>query len=105
MCVVSNLGDSWKQTAPQRFPWTQPYVQPNPNLVPGEPVLPWATPQQIEELRQEMQELKKLLLAAKQYDEATGQPDCHMDEKVELIRQLAELVGVDVDDVFGPYKD
>ncbi len=52
-------------------------------------------------LRREMEELKKLLTAAKQFDEATGQPDCEMDEKVTLIKAIAKLVGVDLGDVFG----
>ncbi len=52
-------------------------------------------------LKKEVEALRELLLAAKEYDEATGQPDCEVDEKVEFIRQVAELVGVDVDEVFG----
>lgn len=52
-------------------------------------------------LREEVKELRELLLAAKRFDEETGQPDCEMDEKVALIRRVAELVGVDVDEVFG----
>lgn len=59
------------------------------------------TKKEFEALRKEIEELKKLLLAAKAFDEATGQPDCEMDEKVALIRQIADLVGVDVDEVFG----
>lgn len=54
-----------------------------------------------EALKSEVQELKALLLAAKRFDEATDQADCEMDEKVELIRRVADLVGIDVDDVFG----
>lgn len=56
-------------------------------------------------LKAEVEELRELLLAAKRFDEATGQPDCEMDEKVELIRQIADLVGVDVDEVFGSRGD
>lgn len=47
-----------------------------------------------------MQELKKLLLAAKEYDKNTGQPDCHADDKVALIKKIAELAGVNMDEVF-----
>lgn len=65
------------------------------------PADPNISREEFEELRKEMEELKQLLLAAKAFDEATGQPDCEMDEKVELIRRVAELVGIDVDEVFG----
>jgi hypothetical protein len=62
---------------------------------------PVVTKEEFDALRREMEELKELLLAAKRFDEATGQPDCEMDEKIELIRRVAEVVGVDVDEVFG----
>lgn len=97
MCVVSDIGDSWGTRFPDRWP-NIPYQEP------GWPYLPTdgVSRDEFNALRHEMQELKKLLLAAKAYDEATGQPDCEMDAKVELIRRVAEAVGVDVDDVFGP---
>lgn len=57
--------------------------------------------EEFDALRCEVEELKALLLAAKAFDEATGQPDCEMDEKVELIKRVAEAVGVDLEDLFG----
>jgi hypothetical protein len=36
---------------------------------------------EFESLKQEVEELKKLLKAAKAYDEATGQPNCEMRER------------------------
>lgn len=53
------------------------------------------------EVRQEMLALKELLMAAKKFDEATGQPDCEQAEKVEKLRQMAKLVGIDMDDVIN----
>lgn len=47
-----------------------------------------------------MEELKLLLKAAKRYDEQVGEPDCEADEKVAIIKALAEQLGVDVDEVF-----
>lgn len=125
MCVVSNLGDQWGQTFPYR--WPQVPLQPAPYDVPHpfEPVqdalrecvhcgnerghflhAPFEPDDSVsradfEKLREEMEELKELLKAAKRFDEATGQPDCEMDEKIELIRRVADMVGVDVDEVFG----
>ena len=38
---------------------------------------------------------------AKEIDRVTGQPDCEMDEKVAIIKRFAEVVGVDLSEVFG----
>lgn len=42
-----------------------------------------------------------MLKAAKAFDTATGQPDCEMDDKVKLIKEVAKMVGVDLGDIFG----
>lgn len=92
MCVVSNIGDSWQRDFDRRWPsWptTAPFT------------LPQVSREEFESLKKELQELKELLLAAKKYDAATGQPDCEMDEKVRLITEIAKLVGVDIGDVFN----
>ena len=39
--------------------------------------------------------------AAKEYDERNNEPDCEVDEKMDLLRRVAKLVGVDLDDVIG----
>ena len=96
MCVVSMVGDQFGKTVPDRHPWTQPYTKPFPTPT---DLLP-PTRKEFEDLRKEIQELKLLLQATKRFDEQTGQPDCHMDEKVALIKRLAELVGVDMEEVF-----
>ena len=54
----------------------------------------------VSDLEKEIFELKRLLEAAKLYDKNTGQPDCEMKEKVEILRRIAEEVGVDLSDVF-----
>lgn len=93
MCAVSNVGDYWKQGFPDRYPgWVEPY---NP---------PQVTKQEFDALKKEMEELKKLLKAAKKYDEAMGESDCEMDEKVALIKKFADLVGVNMDEIFGKKK-
>jgi hypothetical protein len=56
---------------------------------------------EFEALKREVEEMKQLLLAAKRIDEITGQPDCETDDKVELLKRVAEAVGVDLEDVFG----
>lgn len=97
MCVVSFIGDAWRETAPQRYPWIQPIIKPGA----GVPVVPdTATHEEVAALRAEVAELKELLLAAKKFDEQTGQPDCEVDEKVEALKRVAELLGVDLSEVF-----
>lgn len=88
--MVSNIGDSWGKTFPEKWPQYNPPTE----------VVIVNNSEEIEALRKEVEELKKLLLAAKKFDEKTGQPDCEMDEKVKLIKSIAKMVGVDMKDVF-----
>ena len=103
MCVVSNIGDNYRDNFGPRWPQI--------------PVQPWQSPpsdgnrdytkvtipvskEEFDALKKEVEELKQLLKAAKKFDEETGQPDCHMDDKVDFIKKLAEFVGVDLEDIF-----
>lgn len=83
MCIVSMIGDSWNK----QFP----YDYPNYPLISRE---------EFDKLKKEVEELKLLLKQAKQFDEATKQRDCEMDEKIVLIKKIADAVGVDMKDVF-----
>ena len=110
MCTVSNIGDSYRDNFPPRWPnvpvWpAQPTGVPYPSQpgIPGQPVpvfTPAVSKEEFEALKKEVEELKQLLKAAKKFDEETGQPDCHMDDKVDFIKKLAEYVGVDLEDIF-----
>lgn len=101
MCTVSNLGDGWTKDVPQRYPWVYPNATPNqPSGTTTINFTPQVSRDEFLALKREVEELRKLLLAAKAFDEATGQPDCEVDEKVELIKKIAEIVGVDLGDVF-----
>lgn len=110
MCVVSNIGDYWKDRLPDQYPWINPHITP---LTPTGPqtggshtftIGPGVTQQQFDELKKEMEELKQLLKAAIKFDEKTNQPHCEQEEKIQLIRKVAELVGVDMKDVFPDGK-
>lgn len=103
MCSVSNMGDHWRDSFPDRYPGFYP-KQPSvsPSTLPGVmwPDLSQVTRQEFEALKKDIQELKELLKAAKKYDEATNQKDCEMEDKVAFIRKMAEYVGVDMEEVF-----
>lgn len=95
MCTVSAVGDAWRQDFPERWPHTYPSSGSGGINITG------VSRQEFEALKAEVEQLRILLKAAKAFDEATGQPDCEVDEKVELIKRVAEAVGVDLEDVFG----
>ena len=87
MCVVSNIGDSWRTGLPSRWP----------NV---DPLIPRIPTRDLESLKKEIEELRLLLLAAKKFDNETGQAKCETEDKVALIKRLAEALGVDMSDVF-----
>lgn len=109
MCVVSNIGDSWRRGWGDRpiSPAPAPFA-PAPAVWPFGPGVSQADfdtfkrriEQDLEGLKAEMENLKKLLQLGKAIDDAAGAPDCEMDEKVALIKAVAEAVGVDMGDVF-----
>ena len=106
MCVASAIMDDYQKKWPGRWPELPPVPfpeWPSPKM-PSTPK-PWVqemfgpSKEEFEKLKKEVQELAKLLKAAKKYDAATGQPDCEMAEKVAFIKHIAETVGVDLKDV------
>lgn len=88
MCVVSYVGDYWREkTVPNKWPeWEEIVLHP--------------TRTEFDELKKDVEELKELLKQAKLYDEAVGEPDCEVDDKVKLIKEMAEKLGVDLEDIF-----
>lgn len=104
MCVVSMIGDHYRD---KWQIYTHPPIQPNPYTPIAKPipsqtiVTEYATKVDLEQLRKEVLEMKELLKKAKAYDEANGEKDCEVEDKYALIRRIAELVGVDLEDVIG----
>lgn len=59
---------------------------------------------EFEALKKEVLEMKELLLRAKKYDEKNNDPNCEQEQKVELLKKIADIVdivGVSLDEVFG----
>jgi hypothetical protein len=88
MCAVSMVMDGkfddWyrRYSVPAGPDWTVP--------LPPPPVVPLPTPLEVEEFR-------RLLERAREYDRRNGEPDCEMDEKRRKLKSLAEQLGVEID--------
>lgn len=88
MCTVSMVGDHYRDLWSPRFPdWTTPGTVRLP---------PDISRQEFDDLKRQVDEMAKLLRRAKIYDRENDEPDCEIDEKMELLRKVAELVGVDL---------
>lgn len=94
MCTVSFVGDHFKK----KWDDWQPQIYPSTGIP---PFLPVSSPSQedFDRLKEEVADLRRALEAAKLIDAVTGQPDCEMEDKMEFLRKVAELVGIDLDDI------
>jgi len=90
MCVISMVADDFTTK-----------IEPLGITGIGRSYFPEVSKLEFEQLKAEVLELKELLKKAKVIDEALGTPDCETEEKFELIRKVAELVGVDLEDVIN----
>lgn len=96
MCVVSMIGDHYRDKWIDRWP-----------SIPSWPAHSTELPisrAEFDELKRDVQELKELLKRAKEYDERNGEPDCEIDEKMNLLKQVAKLVGVNLDEILKPKR-
>ena len=91
MCNVSMIAKDWTERMWQQYPQIFPFNQ---------GLQPPVSREEFNTLKAELESIKKLLVAAKQYDTETNQPDCEDAEKIALFRQLAKALGVDINDVF-----
>jgi hypothetical protein len=109
MCTYSMIIDyekkRWSEPTSPLYPYTTPNAVPMPSYYP--PYIPGIGPNtnipgvshnEFNRLKVELEELKKLLIAAKIFDEKTGQPHCEAEDKVELLKRVAAALGVDIKD-------
>lgn len=93
MCVVSFISDEWTRKPPHWFPELEIW-----------PPQPYVIPSIENQLREEFERLKKELQEARKQDIRDNNPDCHMEDKVTIIKSLAKILGVDMGDVFEGHK-
>lgn len=102
MCVVSNVGEAWAQKGwPEVWPHQYPYPKPG---IPWDNAIPQikdtVTKAQYNELLKKFFQMKTELEQAKQQDIANSEPDCEMDEKVDVIQQIANILKLTLGDIF-----
>lgn len=96
MCVVSLIGDHYRDEFERNTykPWVQSPVTHIPES--GNDNLQ----KQINDLRKQVEEMKRFLKEAIEYDRKANQPHCENQQKIEFLRQVAKSVGVTLEDVF-----
>ena len=94
MCTVSMVGDHFNQK------WSQPDYQQLFNSISTSTNT--ITRQEFDALKKEVEDMKQLLIKAKIYDEQNNEPNCEMEDKVATLKKIAELMGVNLDEVFKP---
>lgn len=92
MCSVSMVTDDWmKRNDAPNFPnWT--FVNAGPSR------------EEFQRLKAEVEALKVELKKAREQDIQDNAPDCEMKESVEILRKLAQQLGVDLEDIFDGHK-
>lgn len=101
MCVTSMIGDHYNDKwSPKWIPDPAP-IDPNNPWTTFPQITPQVTKQEFDELKKEVLEMKELLKKAIEYDKKNNQPECQMEEKIALLKKVAELVGVSLEDVLG----
>jgi trans-2-enoyl-CoA reductase len=104
MCTVSMIGDfygdKWKDLQPfinpnKTSPYTNP-IQDNPIFIPQPNQI---DQQRLLDLEKEVKDMKELLKRAKIYDEVNNQKDCELEDKMKFLKEVAKLVGIDLDDI------
>jgi hypothetical protein len=96
MCVVSFIGNHFEEK------WQEPYRPWTSSPASSYTFTTGVSQEEFDKLKKEVLEMKELLKKAKIYDEKNNEPNCEIEEKMEFLRQVAKLVGVDLDDVFKP---
>jgi hypothetical protein len=100
MCVVSMIMDHSLDKIKRFYPWVS-----NPDASPWEgttiSTITFNPPtrQEFDALKKEIEELKLLIKKAVEYDKNNNQKDCENASKMELLKKLAEMVGVDLKDI------
>lgn len=107
MCVVSMVGQTYSDDYWRRQ--IQPNLQPS---LPGTSELYSVTikglpptREEFDALKREVEFMKKMLEAAAKYDVENNEPHCEMEDKVAILKKIAEAMGVDLGEVFKDHVE
>lgn len=95
MCVVSMVGDFFDEHWKQK-PWVSSPNNPNESYKIDFTLV---TRAEFEALKTEVRILKELLVKAKEYDTKNNEPNCSMEHKVKLLKEIAKQLGVELDGI------
>jgi hypothetical protein len=101
MCAVSQVGDQYRQQfqgVPEQWQGYQHQQQQAQDGLAGS----WPSRAEFDDLRRQVLEMKEQLIKAKAEDVKNGEPDCVMEVKVRVLKEIAQIVGVSLEDVFKP---
>lgn len=90
MCGMSSIHDYWNNKFPNSYPNTFNNIAHSLAID--------TLQNEVAVLRKDIEQLKILLAAAKKYDESTGQAECESEEKMKLLKTVAEALGIDLSD-------
>jgi hypothetical protein len=101
-------GDKWREPNVQpnpAFTWNHPHkIVPSTKTISIQDLLQYPSStisrEEFDSLKKEVLEMKELLKRALDYDKRNNEPNCEMEEKVALLKKVAEYVGVTLEDVF-----
>lgn len=88
MCVTSVIYDHYHDKWWDRY-WKNHELHPLQPYIPPIPSVPPPTDEEIKEFR-------TLLARAREYDKKHNQPDCETEEKRRKVKELADLLGIEV---------
>lgn len=95
MCVVSMIMDHYSD----KWGKFRPYFSPFQNPEPWPPTQPATQPYVSPIKQEEVDELRRLLGRARDYDRRNNEPDCELDEKKQTLKRVAEALGINLEDV------
>ena len=61
--------------------------------------LPNVSREEFDVLKKDVEEMKELLKRGKEYDMKNNEPNCEIEEKMIMLRKIAEAVGIQLDDI------
>jgi hypothetical protein len=92
---MSMIGDYYHD---KWYPTPTPEI-PNIGVPYPLPPTPNVTKEEFEALRRDVLEMKELLKRALDYDKRNNEPHCETHAKMEVLRNVAKIVGISLDDI------